>query len=81
LRPLRRGDLIGNVELFNVLSRTFSRFSPLDVAACRPRGGAVSEQRTARSNYWPDCAPPALPERCAAFVLAALATVVFEGWS
>ncbi len=74
---------LGNVELFSVLSRTFSRFSPLELHPFVPEEWAVSEQRAARVRTYGAGlrTDPALPEGGSAFVLAALATVVFDGWS
>jgi hypothetical protein len=81
---------LGNVELFSVLSRTFSRFSPLELRPFVPEEWAVSERRTARLRTYGAGlrtygaglrTDPALPDGGAAFVLAALATVVFDGWS
>jgi hypothetical protein len=74
---------LGNVELFSVLSRTFSRFSPLELRPFVPEEWAVSEQRSARLRVYGAGlrTDPALPVGGAAFVLTALATVVFDGWS
>ncbi len=74
---------LGNVELFSVLSRTFSRFSPLELRPFVPEEWAVSEERTARVRAYGGGlrTDPALPDGGAAFVLTALATVVFDGWS
>lgn len=74
---------LGNVELFSVLSRTFSRFSPLELRPFVPEEWAVSEQRSARLRPYGAGlrTDPALPDGGAAFVLTALATVVFDGWS
>ncbi|HEY8647326.1 MAG TPA: hypothetical protein VIL77_15760 [Gaiellaceae bacterium] len=74
---------LGNVELFSVLSRTFSRFSPLELRPFVPEEWAVSEQRSARLRLWGAGlrTDPALPAGGAPFVLTALATVVFDGWS
>jgi hypothetical protein len=74
---------LGNVELFSVLSRTFSRFSPLELRPFVPEEWAVSEQRSARLRTYGAGlrTDPRLPDGGAAFVLAALATVVFDGWS
>jgi hypothetical protein len=74
---------LGNVELFSVLSRTFSRFSPLELRPFVPEEWAVSEQRSARLRPYGAGlrTDPSLPDGGAAFVLTALATVVFDGWS
>ena len=62
----------GNVELFTVFARTLARFAPLEIAGrrarLRPYGSGLR-------------ADPALPVGGGAFVLTALATVVFDGWS
>jgi hypothetical protein len=74
---------LGNVELFSVLSRTFSRFSPLELRPFVPEEWAASAQRSARLRTYGAGlrTDPPLPDGGAAFVLAALATVVFDGWS
>jgi hypothetical protein len=74
---------LGNVELFSVLSRTFSRFSPLELRPFVPEEWAVSGQRSARLRTYGAGlrTDPELPDGGAAFVLTALATVVFDGWS
>jgi hypothetical protein len=74
---------LGNVELFSVLSRSFSRFSPLELRPFVPEEWAVSEQRSARLRFFGAGlrTDPSLPDGGAAFVLTALATVVFDGWS
>jgi hypothetical protein len=74
---------LGNVELFSVFSRTLSRFSPLELRPFVPEEWAVSEQRTARLRPYGAGlrTDPPLPDGGAAFVLATLATVVFDGWS
>ena len=74
---------LGNVELFSVLSRTLSRFSPLELRPFTPEVWAVSNERTARLRPYAAGlrADPALADGGAAFVLTALATVVFDGWS
>jgi hypothetical protein len=63
---------LGNVELFTVFARALSRFAPIEIdgrrARFRPYGSGV---RTDAS----------LPVAGGAFVIAALATVVFDGWS
>jgi hypothetical protein len=74
---------LGNVELFSVLARTFSRFSPLELRPFSPEEWAVSDERSARLRPYGAGlrTDPALPDGGAAFVIAALATVVFDGWS
>jgi hypothetical protein len=74
---------LGNVELFSVFSRTLSRFSPLELRPFVPEEWAVSEQRAARLRPYGAGlrTDPPLPDGGAAFVIAALATVVFDGWS
>lgn len=74
---------LGSVELFSVLSRTFSRFSPLELRPFVPEAWTVNEQRSARLRPYGAGlrTDPALPVGGAAFVLTALATVVFDGWS
>ncbi|MDX6476306.1 MAG: hypothetical protein QOH95_1817 [Gaiellaceae bacterium] len=74
---------LGNVELFSVLSRTLSRFSPLELRPFVPEEWAVSDERSARLRPYAAGlrTDPLLPDGGAAFVLAALATVVFDGWS
>jgi hypothetical protein len=66
-----------------VFSRTLSRFSPLELRPFVPEEWAVSEQRTARLRPYGTGlrTDPSLPDGGAAFVIAALATVVFDGWS
>lgn len=73
----------GNVELFSVLSRTFSRFSPLELRPFVPEEWSASDERSARLRPYGAGlrTDPALPDGGGAFVLAALATVVFDGWS
>lgn len=74
---------LGNVELFSVLSRTLSRFSPLELRPFVPEEWAVSDERSARLRPYGAGlrTDPSLPGGGAAFVLTALATVVFDGWS
>ena len=74
-----------NVELFSVFSRTLSRFSPLELRPFSPDdwSAAPPEERSARLRPYGAGlrTDPALPAGGGAFVLAALATVVFDGWS
>jgi hypothetical protein len=75
----------GNVELFSVFARTLSRFSPLELRPFSPEEWAAAPQveRSARLRLYGAGlrTDPPLPAGGAAFVLAALATVVFDGWS
>jgi hypothetical protein len=74
-----------NVELFSVFARTLSRFSPLELRPFSPEQWAAAPraERTARLRLYGAGlrTDPPLPVGGAAFVLAALATVVFDGWS
>jgi hypothetical protein len=76
---------LGNVELFSVFARTLSRFSPLELRPFVPEewAAAAPEDRSARLRPYGSGlrTDPALPVGGAAFVLATLATVVFDGWS
>ena len=76
---------LGNVELFSVFSRTLSRFSPLELRPFVPEVWASTPpgERTARLRLYGAGlrTDPALPAGGGAFVLTALATVVFDGWS
>jgi hypothetical protein len=76
---------LGNVELFSVFARTLSRFSPLELRPFSPEEWAAAphEERSARLRPYGAGlrTDPLLPAGGAAFVLAALATVVFDGWS
>ena len=74
---------LGNVELFSVLSRTLSRFSPLELRPFVTEEWAVSDERTARLRPYGAGlrTDPPLANGGAALVLSALATVVFDGWS
>src|SRR3954470_19855449 len=75
----------GNVELFSVFSRTLSRFSPLELRPFSPEDSSAAPlpDRSARLRLYGAGlrTDPALPVGGGAFVLAALATVVFDGWS
>ncbi|MGZ4334334.1 MAG: hypothetical protein ACXVRJ_08705 [Gaiellaceae bacterium] len=74
-----------NVELFSVFARTLSRFSPLELRPFVPEQWAAAprHERSARPRLYGAGlrTDPPLPAGGAAFVLAALATVVFDGWS
>ncbi len=76
---------LGNVELFSVFARTLSRFSPLELRPFVPEEWAVSPRDERHARLRPYGAglrtDPTLPDGGAAFVIAALATVVFDGWS
>ncbi len=76
---------LGNVELFSVFSRTLSRFSPLELRPFVPEEWASTDPagRSARLRLYGAGlrTDPALPVGGAGFVLATLATVVFDGWS
>ncbi|HEY6963161.1 MAG TPA: hypothetical protein VI408_14825, partial [Gaiellaceae bacterium] len=76
---------LGNVEVFSVFARTLSRFSPLELRPFSPEEWAstpASERRARVRTYGAGLrTDPRLPAGGAAFVLAALATVVFDGWS
>lgn len=76
---------LGNVELFSVFARTLSRFSPLEFRPFVPEEWASTgpAERSARLRLYGAGlrTDPALPAGGGAFVLATLATVVFDGWS
>jgi hypothetical protein len=76
---------LGNVELFSVFSRTLSRFSPLELRPFVPEEWASTPPEDRHARLRPYGAglrtDPGLPVGGAAFVLTALATVVFDGWS
>jgi hypothetical protein len=76
---------LGNVELFSVFARTLSRFSPLELRPFVPEVWASTppEERTARLRPYGAGlrTDPPLAAGGGAFVLTALATVVFDGWS
>ena len=68
-----------------MLARTLSRFSPLELRPFVPEEWAAAPvgERTARLRLYGAGlrTDPALPAGGGAFVIAALATVVFDGWS
>jgi hypothetical protein len=74
-----------NVELFSVFARTLSRFSPLELRPFSPEEWSATSQEERSARLRPYGAglrtDPLLPAGGGAFVLAALATVVFDGWS
>jgi hypothetical protein len=76
---------LGNVELFSVFARTFSRFSPLELRpfVAEQWSATLPSERTARLRPYGAGlrTDPGLPVGGAAFVLTTLATVVFDGWS
>ena len=76
---------LGNVELFSVFARTLSRFSPVELRPFSPEEWAATprEERSARLRLYGAGlrTDPPLPAGGAPFVLTALATVVFDGWS
>jgi hypothetical protein len=76
---------LGNVEVFSVFARTLSRFSPLELRPFSPEQWAAAPPEERHARLRPYGAglrtDPALPAGGAPFVLAALATVVFDGWS
>ena len=76
---------LGNVELFSVFARTLSRFSPLELRPFVPEEWASAPREERRARLRPYGAglrtDPPLPTGGAAFVIASLATVVFDGWS
>ena len=76
---------LGNVELFSVFARTLSRFSPLELRPFVPEEWAAAPpaQRSARLRLYGAGlrTDPPLPAGGGAFVLATLATVVYDGWS
>jgi hypothetical protein len=76
---------LGNVELFTVLSRTFGRFGVIDLDPRNPDDwlAAPSDERVVRLRPYGAGlrTDPPLPFGGGAFVLTALATVVFDGWS
>jgi hypothetical protein len=76
---------LDNVELFTVFSRTLSRFAPLDLTPSSPELWLASprEERELRLRmYGAGVGPePPLQAGGGAFVLATLATVVFDGFS
>jgi hypothetical protein len=76
---------LGNVELFTVFARAFARFAPTELEPASPDDWLATppEERAVRLR-WPGAglrSDPALPSGGGAFVLATLATVVYDGWS
>jgi hypothetical protein len=76
---------LGHVELFSVFARTLSRFSPLELRPFAPEEWAATPvaERSVRLRVHGAGlrTDPELPVGGGAFVLATLATVVFDGWS
>jgi hypothetical protein len=76
---------LGNVEVFTVLARAFARFAPLELDPRSPDDwlAASPERREVRLRPYGAGLrrEPPLPAGGGAFVLATLATVVFDGWS
>jgi len=76
---------LGNVELFTVVARTFSRFAPFDIEPRSPDAWLAEppEQRAVRARGFGTglCDGPAEPAASGVFVLALLATVVYDGFS
>jgi hypothetical protein len=74
---------LGRVEVFSVFARTLARFSPLELRPFAPEEWSVATERTARLRPYGSGlrTDPPLPAGGGAFVIAALATVVFDGWS
>jgi len=76
---------LGHAELFSVFARTLARFSPLELRPFSPEEWASvpAAERSARLRLYASGlrTDPSLPVGGAAFVVATLATVVFDGWS
>src|SRR5215208_1219733 len=76
---------LGNVELLTVLSRAFARFGVVELDPRDPDDWLASarEERSVRLRPYGAGlrADPPFPAGGGAFVLTALATVVFDGWS
>ena len=79
------GAWLGNVEVFSVFARTLSRFSPLELRPFAPEEWASTpaDDRSVRFRLYGAGlrTDPRLPAGGGAFVLATLATVVYDGWS
>ena len=76
---------LGNVELFTVFARAFARFAPTELEPRSPDDWLATppEERAVRLRWFGAGlrSDPALPSGGGAFVLATLATVVYDGWS
>jgi hypothetical protein len=75
---------LGNVELFTVFARTFSRFAPLELRPSSPDewlDSPVEEREVRLRPYGAGLRSGQLPAGGSVFVLALLATVVFDGFS
>ena len=76
---------LDNVELFTVVSRTFSRVAPLELHPLAPGewlATARDERRIVLRPYGAGLrTEPQLPAGGGAFVLAMLATVIYDGFS
>jgi hypothetical protein len=76
---------LGNVELFTVFARAFARFAPTELDPPTPDDWLATppEERAVRLRWWGAGlrTDPPLPSGGGAFVLATLATVVYDGWS
>jgi hypothetical protein len=76
---------LSNVELFTVFSRAFARFGPMELDPPQPDDWLATppDQRTVRLRPYGAGlrTDPPLPAGGGAFVLATLASVVFDGWS
>ncbi len=76
---------LGNVEVFTVVARTFSRFAPFGLEPGSPDGWLAEppERRTVRARAYGTGLREGAGEPAASgiFVLALLATVVYDGFS
>jgi len=76
---------LGNVELFTVVARTFSRFAPFAIEPSSPDAWLVEppDRRVVRARAFGTGLREGAPEPAASgvFVLALLATVVYDGFS
>jgi hypothetical protein len=76
---------LGNVEVFTVFARTFARFAPLELTPRSPEDwlAAAPEEREVRLRPYGAGlrSESELPAGGSVFVLALLATVVFDGFS
>ena len=76
---------LGNVELFTVFARAFARVAPTQLDPRSPEDWLATprEERAVRLRWFGAGlrTDPPLPSGGGAFVLATLATVVYDGWS